>query len=160
MSDEKKISGRYRELPREEPPRALDDAILATSRRAVKGKSRWYVPLAAAAIIVLAVAVTVHVEREQPGEEIVSATEPKPFAVEPPPPEAEQQARRKEKAAAAPSAPPIGSAQDSAGADRRDKLGALAKRADEAKAAANAAHITTVPTTAAATRRFMTIPLP
>ena len=37
MSDEKKISGRYRELPREEPPRALDDAILATSRRAVKG---------------------------------------------------------------------------------------------------------------------------
>jgi hypothetical protein len=137
MSDEKKISGRYRELPREEPPRALDDAILAASRRAVKGRNRWYVPLAAAAVIVLAVAVTVHVERDQPGEEIVSAVEPKPFAVEPPPPpalrsesrmrenvaKAEQQARRKEKAAAAPSAPPA-----------QDAMGALAKRADEAKA--------------------------
>lgn len=73
--------------------------------------------------------------------------------------EAEQQSRRKEKAVVAPSASPpaaqpesreaanapvpteappqrsIGSAQDSAGTDRRDKLGALAKRADEAKAA-------------------------
>jgi hypothetical protein len=190
MSDEKKVSGRYRELPHEEPPRALDDAILAASRRAVdsrpaplvvpSGRRRWYFPVAAAAIIVLAVVVTVHVEREQPGEEIVSAVEPqkeviadqakreparraepRPFAVEPPPPEAEQQARRKEKAVIAPSAPPpaaqpesreaakapvpteappsappqrsIGSAQDSAGVDRRDKLGALAKRADEAK---------------------------
>ena len=76
MSDERKISDRYRELPREEPPRALDDAILAASRRAVKGRNRWYVPLAAAAIIVLAVAVTVHVERERPNEEIATSVEP------------------------------------------------------------------------------------
>src|SRR5687768_2770214 len=88
MNDEQKTSQRYRELGREEPPRALDDAILAASRRAIEGdkgqtrpaplvvpsgRRRWYFPLAAAAIIVLAVAVTMHVEREQPGEEIVTA---------------------------------------------------------------------------------------
>jgi len=172
MSDEKKISGRYRELPREEPPRALDDAILAASRRAVQarpaplvvptGRRRWYFPVAAAAIIVLAVAVTLHVEREQPGEEMVSAveppkegmadqakserrTEPRPFAVEPPPLPAEP---RKQKAAEAPRAPApvvapppstqperaLGSAQESPGADSREKTDALAKRADEANA--------------------------
>ena len=38
MSDDPKISERYRELPREEPPRALDDAILAASRRAVQAR--------------------------------------------------------------------------------------------------------------------------
>lgn len=153
MSDENELSQRYRELPREEPPRALDDAILAASRRAVDarpaplvastGRRRWYFPVAAAAIIVLAVAVTVHVEREQPGGELVSAvepqkqvmadqaksepagrTEPKPFAVEPPPPV--RPARRDEKAAPA-AVPP---AQE----DRAVPPETLAKRADQANA--------------------------
>ena len=75
MSEEQKISQRYRELPREEPPRHLDDAILVAARRATSsrpaplvvptGRRRWYFPVAAAAIIVLAVAVTVHVERQE-----------------------------------------------------------------------------------------------
>jgi len=83
MADDDDISRRYRELPREEPPRQLDDAILAAARRAVhtrpaplvvpSGRQRWYFPLAAAAIIVLAVAVTVHMEREQPTEEAMSS---------------------------------------------------------------------------------------
>ena len=83
MAEDDDISRRYRELPREEPPRRLDDTIRAAARRAVRtrpaplvvptGRQRWYFPLAAAAIIVLAVAVTIHVEREQPVEEIVSA---------------------------------------------------------------------------------------
>ena len=83
MTDDDDISRRYRELPREEPPRHLDDAILAAARRAVhtrpaplvvpSGRQRWYFPLAAAAIIVLAVAVTVHMEREQPSEELMSS---------------------------------------------------------------------------------------
>src|SRR5260221_10419206 len=70
------VSRRYRELGREDPPRALDDAIRAEARRSAAshpaplvpptGRSRWYFPVAAAAIIVLAVAVTVQMEREQP----------------------------------------------------------------------------------------------
>jgi hypothetical protein len=70
------VSRRYRELPAEEPPRALDEAILAASRRAVDarpaplvapaGRQRWYVPLAAAAVIVLAVGLTLRVQLEQP----------------------------------------------------------------------------------------------
>ena len=90
MSDDRDVSRRYRELEREEPPRALDDAILAASRRSAQtrpaplvvpsGRRRWYFPLAAAAIIVLAVAVTIHVEREQPDAEFVVQTEPAPKA--------------------------------------------------------------------------------
>ena len=86
MSDERKISERYRELSREEPPRHLDETILASARRAAatrpaplvvpSGRQRWYFPLAAAAIIVLAVAVTMHVEREQPDLDVAEAPVP------------------------------------------------------------------------------------
>jgi hypothetical protein len=81
-----KVSQRYRDLGREEPPRELDQAILAASRRAGKtrpaplvpptGRQRWYFPLAAAAIIVLAVAVTMHVERQRPDPEALPPTAP------------------------------------------------------------------------------------
>jgi hypothetical protein len=90
MADERdpKVSQRYRELGADEPPRALDEAILAASRRAVDshpaplvapaGRRRWYFPVAAAAVITLAVAVTVQVERQKPGDEFVVATAPAP----------------------------------------------------------------------------------
>lgn len=83
MTEDRKVSQRYRELPREEPPRHVDDAILAASRRGTQsrpaplvaptGRRRWYFPVAAAAIIVLAIAVTVHVERQQPDLEVAEA---------------------------------------------------------------------------------------
>ena len=76
---DEELSRRYRELAREEPPRALDDAILAAARREVRshpaplvaptGRRRWFVPVAAAAVIVLSAVVTLHVQREQPDME-------------------------------------------------------------------------------------------
>jgi hypothetical protein len=79
MADEldPKVSAAYRALGAEEPPRALDEAILAASRRAVEvhpaplvaptGRRSWAVPLAAAAVLALAVGVTLHMQIEQPG---------------------------------------------------------------------------------------------
>ena len=118
MSDDPKISQRYRELPREEPPRALDDAILAASRRAVQsrpaplvaptGRRRWYVPVAAAAVITLAVAVTLHIQHDRPSEEI-DAVAPAMKVQETPAPKTTEPARAERRApqpfAAAPSAP-------------------------------------------------------
>jgi hypothetical protein len=75
MADERdpQVSRRYRELGSEEPPPALDQAILAASRQAVASRRRWYVPLAAAAVALLAVGVALHVQREQPDPETMTA---------------------------------------------------------------------------------------
>ncbi len=59
---------RYRELRREVPSAALDEKVLATARSAVTPRSfarRWAAPLAAAAVVVLAVGVTLQVQREE-----------------------------------------------------------------------------------------------
>src|SRR5438552_19159518 len=88
MTDERgpKVSRRYRELGAEDPPAGLDAGIRGASRRAVAarlappvaptGRRRWYFPVAAAAIITLAVAVTVHVGRQQPDAESIAPPPP------------------------------------------------------------------------------------
>jgi hypothetical protein len=75
MADERdpQVSRRYRELGSEEPPPALDQAVLAASRQAVAPRRRWYIPLAAAAVALLAVGVALHVQREQPDPETMTA---------------------------------------------------------------------------------------
>jgi hypothetical protein len=64
-----KVSAAYRALGSEEPPGALDQAILAAARRRA---SRWGVPLSIAAVLVLAVGVTLRVQQEKPGVEPVA----------------------------------------------------------------------------------------
>ena len=89
MTDERdpRLSQRYAKLPQEEPSSELDAAILSAARRAAEtrpaplvpptGRSRWYFPLAAAAVIVLAVGVVLHVEREQPDPGLPVSEAPK-----------------------------------------------------------------------------------
>ena len=76
MADERdpKLTQHYRELESLEPPPELDRKILGIARQAALGAParphRWYYPLAAAAVLVFAVATTLHVERERPDAEM------------------------------------------------------------------------------------------
>jgi hypothetical protein len=74
MADERdpKLSQHYRSLEPLEPPAELDHKILAAAREAAvspAGRHRWYYGLAAAAVLVFAVALTLHIERDRPDPE-------------------------------------------------------------------------------------------
>ena len=81
MADERdpKLSQHYRSLEPLEPPATLDQKILAAARDAADsphaplvapaGRHRWYYGLAAAAVLVFAVALTLHIERDRPDPE-------------------------------------------------------------------------------------------
>jgi len=72
MTEERdaKLDAAYRALGAEEPPRALDEAILGAARRSVQPWTRrWAVPLSLAAVVVLSVVVTLRIQHEQPGIE-------------------------------------------------------------------------------------------
>ena len=102
MTDERdpKLSQAYRELGREEPPRALDEAILAAAHRAERAhpapllspgvgpsaRQRWTFPLAAAAVIMLSVGVVLHLQQEQPGIDGIQGSVEKPLPVPAPAP--------------------------------------------------------------------------
>ena len=85
---EREVARLYRGMPHDEPPARLDDAIRAQARRPdamhaaplvpPTGRRSWHYPMAAAAVIVLAVAVTWHVEQDQPD---LIATAPLPVPV-------------------------------------------------------------------------------
>jgi hypothetical protein len=174
-----KVSARYRELGAEEPPRHLDDAILAASRRSVQKRS-WNRPIAIAAVIVLAVAVTVHVQRDQPAEELVTAARVPPPPVAATAPQVAPEAKQPERAAPAPAprftpdpkpqaapaeeravaAPPAATATDQLAmrrsAPQRDAVAEAGKR-EEAQAfqgAAGAVQAQRAPATASAMRRM------
>ena len=102
-SDDKLLQ-RYRALSREEPPRALDDAILAASRRAVAAKPalsrRWAAPVSIAAVLVLAFGVTLEIQREEPGIEYQAPKRPEPSAAPVESPKVEAPASREDKAPA------------------------------------------------------------
>jgi hypothetical protein len=109
MSDsDDRIARRYRELSREEPRAALDDAILAASRRAVAqrpmGARRWAAPVSIAAVLVLAFGVTLEMQREEPG---IATTLPPPVVPAPAAtPSPQSLSNAPSSAAPAPVAPP------------------------------------------------------
>jgi len=135
---------RYRELPGEEPPRALDETILAASRHAVARRpmQRWAMPVSIAAVLVLALGVTLRMQREEPGIETSLPTErqaapatPAPQAqpaapAEAPAPAAQVPApAQKAKAVPAP-AQDLGARRDAEGAtEKRPATNSLAKDA-------------------------------
>jgi hypothetical protein len=96
-----RVSSAYRELPGEGPPAALDAAIQAAARRAVGsrpgGARRWQVPVSIAAVLALAIGVSLQVDREKPV--VVDGTPVPSGSAEYPVPQAEP-----EKAAPAPPA--------------------------------------------------------
>lgn len=72
MSDhDDKLSRRYRELSRDEPPPAVDAAILSAATRAVRSRPRrnWAGPVSIAAVLVLGIGVSLRMQMEQPGVE-------------------------------------------------------------------------------------------
>src|SRR3954470_12649821 len=116
MADERdpRLSKQYRELEPLEPPAALDQKILDAARQATEshaplvvpaGHHRWYYGLAAAAVLVFAVALTLHLEREKPDLEVI-ATAPGPTVKEGPI-RIEEAKPPAEERAAKPAAPPF-----------------------------------------------------
>jgi hypothetical protein len=90
-----KLRERYRRLGHEEPPPALDAAILASARRAVSTRPamRWSGPVSIAAVLMLAVGVTLRMRQEEPGIETSMPSEyaaPAPAAPQAPPTPAPQ----------------------------------------------------------------------
>ncbi|HYC37968.1 MAG TPA: hypothetical protein VEC19_16180 [Usitatibacter sp.] len=75
-----RLSRLYRELPREEPSPLLDQAILASARRAVVApkRNRWAMPVSIAAVLALGIGVSVRMQTEQPGVESSLPSSPAP----------------------------------------------------------------------------------
>jgi hypothetical protein len=100
-----KVSQAYRDLGTEEPPRALDDAILAAARRPARSwAQRWGLPLSLAAVVVLSVTVTLRVQHEAPGIEQMESPRKEPAAQ--PEPAAKVSAPQPAVADAKPAEPP------------------------------------------------------
>lgn len=131
-----RVSAGYRALGREEPPAALDAAILAASRRR---HSRWAVPVSVAAVVVLAVGVTLRVQLEEhKGAEEV-ALSPQVMQAPAAADEAARQPRRDTAAAPAAAAPlalESRAQEPQAGARKREALAESA--ADRAEPAGRA----------------------
>jgi len=133
-----KLSRRYRELAREEPPASLDAAILAAAKQAVqpKTRSRWMGPVAVAAVLVLGLGIALRMQVEQPGIES-TAPEPSSSAEYPVAPPAEEPPAAPERDAAPmqSTAVPPPRAQPKLGIAAEGLAPQRAKRAESATAA-------------------------
>jgi len=133
---DEKLSAGYRALGSEEPPPALDSAILAAARRRSTRLRvphlRWRVPLSVAAVLVLAVGVTLRMLPERPDAESVALAPqvmetPRPAA---PAQEAATPAPRAAAAADVAARPAPASAAAGAVAESRMRMETAAKSAE------------------------------
>src|SRR5260221_2943994 len=84
MDESQPVSRKYRQLAAEQPPPALDEAILAAARRSAEPWARrWAVPLSLAAVVVLSVTVRLRIQQEQ--GELETPARPTPAAKHPAP---------------------------------------------------------------------------
>lgn len=114
-----KLLRSYRELARDEPPPALDAAILAASRRAVGSRpwsQRFAGPVSLAAVLVLALGITLNMQREQPDVEVALSSPDYPVPGAPPDPAPAASAT------VSPPAAPVAPAEPAADAFRPDTL--------------------------------------
>jgi hypothetical protein len=98
-----RVAERYRALGREQPAPELDAAILAASRRRPR---RWAVPVSIAAVVVLAVGVTLRVQMEERKDAEDVALSPRVMQTPAPADEVARQSRRDSAPAPAPASPP------------------------------------------------------
>jgi len=112
---DEQVSAGYRALGSEQPPRVLDDAILAAARRS---PMRWRIPLSVAAVLVLAVGVTLRMLPQRHDAESVALA---PQVMETPRPKAPAQA-----AAPAPASQPAAAADAMRAAPAISAAGAVA----------------------------------
>src|SRR6185503_19552264 len=82
MQPDDEIARRYREMAREEPGAAMNAAILAASRRALRPplSRRWGAPVSIAAVLVLAFGLTLEMRHDEPGIESSAPALPAPAA--------------------------------------------------------------------------------
>jgi hypothetical protein len=99
-----RVSERYRTLGREEPPHALDEAILAAARRR---RLRWAVPVSIAAVVVLAVGVALRVPIEERKDAEDIALSPQVMQAPAPADEGARQSRRDSAPVPAAAPPPV-----------------------------------------------------
>jgi outer membrane biosynthesis protein TonB len=90
-----KLRRAYRGMANEEPPAALDAAILARARERVvpRRKASWMGPVSIAAVLVLGIGVSLRMQKEEPGIEtsVPSPAEAPPEKPAPPKPFVEKQ---------------------------------------------------------------------
>lgn len=125
---DQKVTQAYRALGGEEPPRALDEAILAASRRR---PAHWRVPLSIAAVLVLAVGVTLRMLAPQPEAESVALA---PQVMQTPRPAVVPEAPRDklEQGESRPAGPPA-DARMARGDERRATIASAGARARQAE---------------------------
>jgi len=148
--EDSRISAGYRALGDEHPPKAIDDAILAASRRAVRAgprrpgsaMRRWALPVSIAAVVVLTMSLVVRIQLERPELEspLPAPAAPPAIAEKTAPRDAKEEADALAKRAELPQAQPKSKTSAAPSAAEERERASVARQARPAVPAAEPAH--------------------